>query len=201
MNYPEVFAPGAVSVAISDNNYGEDRSWPNHFRHVIALNSRHPFSPLLQADSPCETIQAADAMPVACEILRHRRFGWHGKLKPYSLAGPDLTERFSNGELEELETLRDQLRVARDRISSEVDGSLRRHVAAVGARLAESVDRYNAAAATEKPAIARAVYRLVRDLKRARNALDRAGRDCAHIRHEMECLHARAARTLAVREI
>src|SRR5262249_21694470 len=42
MDYPEVFASGAVSVGVTDNNYGEDRTWPDHFTHVVALNSRHP---------------------------------------------------------------------------------------------------------------------------------------------------------------
>jgi len=201
MHYPEVFAPGVVSVAISDNNYGEDRSWPNHFRHVIALNSRHPFSPLLEKSSPCESIQAVDALPIASDVARHRRFDWHGKLRPFASSGKPLAERFVDGELDRLEELRERLRVARDRASSEVDGSLRRHMAAIGSRLTDAVDKYNAAPIGEKPALARSVYRLVRELRRARSALERAGRDCARIRHEMECLHATAARAVATREL
>jgi hypothetical protein len=199
MNYPEVFARNSVSVAITDNNYGEDRSWPHHFRHVVALNSRHPFSPILPAGSPCETIRIADATPIGMQAPAGRRFGWHGKLAPKSFEAPELSARLGVAAAHELESLRDRLRTARERASSEVDGSLRQRLASVGGELAETVDHYNRAAAREKPAIARSVYGLARELKRVRAELDRAGSECARIRHEMERVHSRAAAALVTR--
>lgn len=50
--YPEMFAEGAVSVGISDNGYGEDGCWAEHFTHVIAVNSTTPFAPIVSNGSP-----------------------------------------------------------------------------------------------------------------------------------------------------
>ncbi len=200
MHYPEIFAPDAVTVGISDNNYGEDRTWPDHFDHVVALNSRHPFSPFVRVMSPCKTIQTVDATPVAGSGKRERGFDWHGTLQAGVLDSDQLGRRFSEAEHNRLEALVDQLRSARERVAAGADGSLRRSVAAVGASLVETVERYNHASSQQKPTIARELHRMAASMRRVQGKLEKMRRSCARIYHELELLHDRIARAVACRQ-
>ncbi|RMF22617.1 MAG: hypothetical protein D6760_07085, partial [Deltaproteobacteria bacterium] len=196
MQYPEVFVPGVVSVGISDNNYGEDKSWPEHFSHVVALNSRHPFSPFVTASSPCRSIASIDALPVGGVEAAHST-GWLGTLKARVADESVLAGMFGSEELGRLESMAEQLRLAREQVAALADGSLRQHVAELGARVAEAVDRYNAASARQKAAIVRELDRLGRRARRLRAELWRKNRPSWPIIERMEALHELAAQTLA----
>ncbi len=199
MHHPEAFAPGVVSVAISDNNYGEDRTWPDHFQHVVALNSRHPFSPFVDKSSPCRSLHVLDAAPAAEEARLLERFAWHGTLQPVSLCNGELVERFGHGIHTRLEALRERLRESRQGVSSRVDSSLRHRVAGLGVQLADAIDGYNLAAGRQRTRIAREIDRMASRLRHDRGRLERAARECARIGHDLERVHQRVARALVVR--
>jgi hypothetical protein len=202
VHYPEVFARGTVAVGVTDNNYGEDRTWPDYFTHVVALNSRHPFSPFVAADSPCESIQIVDAVPAgAADLPREKKFRWHGKLRARAYDRGKLAERFGAAELGRIEALVEQLRAARERTTRAVDASYRSSLATLGAALTDAVDRYNRASARQKAAIGRELAGLSRTARRMRARVSRAGRECARIQHDLERLHDEAARFLASREL
>jgi hypothetical protein len=195
VHYPEVFASGAVSVGITDNNYGEDRTWPNHLTHVVALNSRHPFSPFVESDSPCLSIRSADALPSdAGEAPR-----WHGTLRAGAYDRGALLERFAAGETTRMEFLVEQLRAARERAATAIDASCRSTIAAIAGGIADAVERYNRASARQQAPIGRELSRLTRRARRVRTRIARAGRECAHIQHELERMHNQAARLLVSR--
>jgi hypothetical protein len=201
VHYPEVFAPGTVSVGVTDNNYGEDRTWPNYFTHVVALNSRHPFSPFVAADSPCASIQMVDAIPAdAHEVARSKKLRWHGKLRAGSYGRGELSERFGARELGRIDALVEQLRASRERTGQAVDASFRSSLAALGAALTDAVERYNRASARQKAAIGRELARLSRNARKLRARVARTGRECARIQHDLERLHDEAARFLVTRE-
>jgi hypothetical protein len=199
VHYPEVFAPGTVSVGITDNNYGEDRTWPDHFTHVVALNSRHPFSPFVASSSPCASIQMVDALPARMSATE-KSLAWHGKLRAGAYDRGALSVHLGPGPLERIEAAVAQLRAARERAGQAVDASCRAGLIAVGTALSEAVDRYNSASARQRSAIAREMARLTRRARRMRGRLARAGRECARIQHEIERLHNEAARFIVSRE-
>ncbi|RMD82304.1 MAG: hypothetical protein D6815_09560 [Candidatus Dadabacteria bacterium] len=201
MKYPEVFAPGTVSVGISDNNYGEDRTWSDYFTEVVALNSRHPFSPFVAAGSPCRSISSIDALPVGGGREQVRSLAaWLGTLEARVADRPALAKLLGADAIERLERLSEQLRAARERAGRRIDEEKRQWVAAVGARLAAAVERYNAAPAPEKTAIARELDRLARRARKVRSRLWRAARESWPIEEQIERLHDRAARALVVRQ-
>ena len=200
MQYPEVFAADTVSVGISDNNYGEDRSWPNHFDHAIALNSQHPFSPMVAPDSPCQSVQLVDARPIAAPEDAPAN-PWLGTLGPSETDAGTLFGRFAEAELSKLDALTDQLRAAREKAATAVDASVRQGVANVGARLTDAVERYNESSAGQKSKIAREMNKLSAELRQKRSAISKAGRDCARIQHEIEVLHRSVAQALAARQV
>ena len=57
--YLELTTPGAVTVGISDTGYGEDHCWIEAFTHVVDVNSRTPFPPLVPATSPLRAVFSA----------------------------------------------------------------------------------------------------------------------------------------------
>ncbi len=198
MRYPEVFAASAVSVGISDNNHNEDRSWPEHFAHAIALNSRHPFSPFVGTASPCRTIQIVDAAPL--ESGGHAgRYRWLGGLAKRDIAAPALLARFGIRELGELEALADELRVERGRAAVAVDVTTRGRVVGAVTRLGDAVNRYNTASNGEKPALARKLYALARDVRRLEARARAAGRGVTRLQQHMDRLHQAIATELAPR--
>ena len=199
MRYPEVFAAGAVSVGITDNNYDEDRSWPEHFAHTIALNSRYPFSPFVGTASPCRTIRIVDAAPLESGG-RDGRFRWLGTLVPCEIDASVLLARFGILELGELEALEDELRVERGRVSAAVDVSMRGRVVGAVARLGDVVDRYNAAGEREKRSIARELYAAAREVRRLEARARAAGRGVTRLQQEIDRLHHAIAGRLAPRE-
>jgi len=198
-HYPEVFVPGTVSVGMTDNNYGEDRTWPDHFTHVVALNARHPFSPFVASSSPCASIQMVDALPTGMSATE-KSLAWHGKLRAGAYDRGALSAHLGPGPLERIEAAVAQLRVARERAAQAVDASFRARLVAVGTALSEAVDRYNNASARQRAVIAREMAGLSRRARRMRARLARAGRECARIQHELERLHNEAARFIVSRE-
>ena len=196
--YPEVFASSATAVGITDNNYGEDRTWSEHFAHVVALNSRHPFSPFVTAASPCRTIQAADAVPAAVG-RGATRFEWLGTLAPRHLDAKQLRDEYGGHDLAMLESLLADLRSARSRVAEAVDGSARMRVANLVARMNEAVDRYNAAAADQKSKLAAELNRMAREARRLESRMRAAGRSTARVQHDIEALHHRIARSVVSR--
>ncbi len=201
MRYPQVFAPGTVSVGITDNNYGEDRSWTDHFSHVVALNSRHPFSPFVAAASPCRSIASADAAPVAAaDASAGGVSAWLGTLRARVVDGSGLTSMFGDEELGRLDGLIAQLRATRERAAGGVDESIRRRLVAIGAAVGETVDRYNAASKRQKARIAREMNRQLRRARRLRAQLEQASKASWATIHRIEQLHDAAARTIAARQ-
>lgn len=69
---PELFAPGAGTVGLTDTGYGEDHCWADHLGAVVDLNSDAPFSPVVAAGSPVTTIHSAQAMTLGEERARAR---------------------------------------------------------------------------------------------------------------------------------
>jgi hypothetical protein len=202
--HPEVFAPDAVSVGITDNNYGEDRTWTHHFTHVIGLNSRHPFSPFVVADSPCASIQMIDAAPASGAVAGNaaipaRKFAWHGTLRPQSFDRGALAARFDAEELSRVEALSEQLRAARERAGAAVDVSLRAGLAGIHAALSNAVERYNRASSEQKANIRKELTRLSRSARKLSAKLAQGGRESVGIQHELECIHNAAARFLVSR--
>ena len=57
--YPDIFAPGVVSIGITDTGYGEDHCWSSHFTRVVDVNSRTPFAPIVAAASPLQEVHSA----------------------------------------------------------------------------------------------------------------------------------------------
>ena len=199
VHYPEVFAPGTLSVGITDNNYGEDRTWPDHFTHTVALNSRHPFSPFVASSSPCASIQMVDALPAGMTATE-KSLAWHGRLRAGVYDRGALSVHLGPGPLEHIEAAVAQLRAARENAAQAVDASYRAGLIAVGTALSEAVERYNTASARQRATIAREMARLTRRARRMRSRLARAGRDCARIQHELERLHNEAAHFIVSRE-
>jgi hypothetical protein len=196
--YPEIFSTSTTAVGITDNNYGEDRTWSEHFAHVIALNSRHPFSPFIATASPCRTIQAVDAVPAAVG-RGAARFEWLGTLTPRRLEEDRLRGEYGGHDLAMLESLLADLRSARARVAEAVDGSVRMRVANLVARMNEAVECYNAASADEKPKLATELNRMAREARRLESRMRAAGRAAARVQHDIEALHHRIARSLVAR--
>lgn len=196
--FPEVFAPDVSAVGITDNNYGEDRTWSEHFAYVVSLNSRHPFSPFVSASSPCRTIQALDSVPAAAG-RGAARYEWLGTLNERSLDARGILEEFGGHDLGMLESLRADLRVARTRVAEVIDVSVRSRVAGLVSRMSDSVDRYNRAVGAQKKAIARELNRMAREARRLERSMLAAGRDASAVQHAIEALHQRLARAIAVR--
>jgi hypothetical protein len=198
MAHPEVFSPQAVTLGITDNNYGEDKTWAEHLHHVIALNSRHPFSPFVSTNSPCESVQTIDASPTRGRIA-DSKFDWIGTLQPGEYDAGGLFDRFAADELGALESLAGELRIARSLAGKRVDSSLRTHVATAMLRLTDAVERYNHASDSQKKKIGGELEALTRTASKIQARIRAAGRDVARIQHEIERLHARAARSVASR--
>lgn len=197
MRYPELFGDGVVSVAVSDNNYGEDRSWSDHFTHVIGLNTKHPYSPIVRADSPCLSIQAIDAIPDRAEA--DASAPTKGKLTAGEFGLADLEQRIGVDILPRLERFAERLAEMRGGSAPERDDSLRRRLAALAAGTADAVARYNEAQGAAKASIAKELARLDRHARRVRSELAKAGRHCALVECEIELLRLATGRLIAAR--
>jgi hypothetical protein len=197
MRYPEVFAGGAVSVAVSDNNYGEDRSWSDHFVHVVGLNSKHPYSPIVEAGSPCRSIQALDATPVRANSAKDLPTA--AKLRSADYDRSRLEDCIGIDVLPKIEQFAAKLAELRDGGAPGRDDSLRRKFAALAARTTEAVARYNDAGDTAKAAVGAELAKLDRNTRRVRSELARAGRHCARVECEIELLRGATGRMVAAR--
>jgi len=198
MVHPELFAEGTVTLGITDNNYGEDKTWAEHLHHVISLNTRHPFSPFISPNSPCMSIQTVDATPVD-EKFVDRKHDWVGTLRAGEFDAGRLHGKFDTDEMVALERLMSELRTARSQASRSVDGSLRTRVATAMSRLTDAVERYNHASAAQKKKIGSELEALTRNARKMQSRIRMTGREAARIQHEIALWHARAANAVALR--
>jgi hypothetical protein len=116
--YPELRAPGAVTVGISDTGYGEDHCWTEAFTHVVDVNSTSPFPPLIPASSPLRAIFSAPILTRAEKEARLRGERWLDARRGAAAGGAREFRRH------ELEVLLAPLRAAMERLSEAADGSV-----------------------------------------------------------------------------
>lgn len=192
MHHPEMFADGVVSVGISDNNFGEDRHWPDYFTHAVALNSTNPFSPFVGAHSPCRSIAVVDASPIGARPIGDRKLGWHGSLADRQLVASELAGSLGERCLERLTELETSLQSERQRLACGPETTPRLELAEVGARIAAAVDVYNESTGSERAAAARRLHALERRLRQLRRDLDRSTRGCSIVQHAL-AVHLRRA--------
>jgi hypothetical protein len=185
-------------VAISDNNYGEDRCWSDHFDHVVALNSRHPFSPFVSKRSRCSSIQAIDAAPASAHI-RAKRERWLGTLVPGDYDAASLPVRVGLDLRNKLEGFIDSLELLRAVGADAYQASLRRRMASLASHTAEAIPRYNEAPGSAKSGVAREIAKLERSARRIRAQLSRSNTAAARIECEILLLHTAAGRQIAAR--
>ncbi len=197
MQFPEIFDRGAVSIGITDNSYSEDSTWPDHFSQVVALNSRHPFSPYVRTSSPCQKLSVVDAAPAADAAAPSQpRAG----LTARAYDAAQLAAAMVGFETERLEALMAAKRNARERAAEVFDESMRRAMTRLVSALTDTVMRYNEAAAASKPRLGRELHRMHARLRRLRGRLTKAGREAARIDFEIELMRRRAAGLLAIRD-
>jgi hypothetical protein len=97
--YPELRAPGAVTVGISDTGYGEDHCWAEAFTHVVDVNSSSPFPPIVPAGSPLRSIHSAPILTRAEKEARRRGDAWTDPRRRRAAGG---AREFRGQELEAL---------------------------------------------------------------------------------------------------
>lgn len=116
--YPELRAPGAVTVGISDTSYGEDHCWTEAFTHVVDVNSTSPFPPIISASSPLRAIFSAPILTRVEKEARQRGTAWVDPRRGEAAGG---TREFRR---HELEVLLAPLRAAIERFAEAADGSV-----------------------------------------------------------------------------
>lgn len=186
MHHPELFGAGSVTVGISDNNFGEDRLWPDYFTHAVALNSRHPFSPFVGRRSPCESVTVLDAAPTGAGEPAAPAPPWHGALEERVFEGRALANRVGAEGQARLRELALALRAARASVRSDALGARRRELVALRSRFAGLVESYNGSVDKERHAVGRELRRLSRRLRAVKREVDRATRECTVIQHALE---------------
>jgi hypothetical protein len=77
---PEVLDPAVISVGVTDNHYGEDLCWADHFTSVVDINGAWPFPHLVTESSPCRAVHSAAVLTQA--ELRRRASGDRDYLDP-----------------------------------------------------------------------------------------------------------------------
>jgi hypothetical protein len=160
--FPELSAPGAVTVGVSDTGYGEDHSWTEAFAHVVDVNSSSPFPPIVAASSPLRAIFSAPLLTRA-EKLARARGGRHldprrrrrrgAGAAPLELRAP------------ELEALLAPLRAAVERLAAELE--------ARAGQVAGALDRVRGELDLADRPAAELSFALARALERSRARLDR----------------------------
>lgn len=152
--YPELQAPGAVTVGVSDTGYGEDHSWTEAFTHVVDVNSTSPFPPIVPAGSPLRAIFSAPLLTRAEKEARTRGDSWsdprRGPRRLSRRRAAALAREFRSAELEALLA---PVRVAVERLAAELE--------AAAGRVAEA-----------RP-VAELAFAMARALERSRALLDR----------------------------
>jgi hypothetical protein len=89
----------ANTVGISDTDKGEDHAWSTLFRHLIDVNSNDPFPPIVDMDSPTETI---DSVHLLSQYEQRQRRDDPEFLDPRrKFRPPEQTCSFSQQELNE----------------------------------------------------------------------------------------------------
>jgi hypothetical protein len=117
VRYPELGAPGAVTVGISDTGYGEDHCWTEAFTHVVDVNSTSPFPPIVAARSPLRAIFSALILTRAEKEARRAGRAWLDPRRGGAAVGG--VREFGR---QELEVLLAPLRAAIERVSAAADG-------------------------------------------------------------------------------
>lgn len=199
MHYPEVFADGVVSVGVSDNNFGEDRMWPDYFTHAVALNSKHPFSPFVGVRSPCRSISVVDAATVRGRPIEDKKLAWHGSLADRAFGSAELEGSLGSTWRERLVELEALLQTARQRLAGSPESARRLELADLGTRFASTVELYNGCRGGERAAVARDLRRLGRQVRHTRRHVDRAARECAILHHALAVHLQRAGMEIAPR--
>ena len=115
--HPELGAPGVVTVGISDTGYGEDHCWTEAFTHVVDVNSRTPFPPLVPASSPLREVHSALVLTRAEKDARAR-----GETRLDPRRGR-VTSGVRAYETDELDALLAGLAAAMDRIGASAEAS------------------------------------------------------------------------------
>ena len=147
--FPDLFRPGVVSVGISDNGYGEDGAFAEHFTHVVDVNSRVPFPPVVGASSPLREIHSAAVLTRREQERRQAgEAGWTDpRRKKVPTGGPRTFERAEleprlAGVLKEIERLAARLTLA-DRDLSARRAEAAREEDRLGAKVEAMVASYN----------------------------------------------------------
>lgn len=199
--FPEMFAPGARTVGVTDTGYGEDHCWARHFTRLVDVNSDTPFSPLVAASSPLEELHSA--LPLTRREREARAAGDPAFVDPRRgpLANRE-TRSFDASELERL--LAPELARARALTRSQdaqatlmaqaIEG-LRVETARAIARIEQLVALYNAAVDDARDALLaelRGTLDAVRDLVDLRTRLERPLAELGDaLTHEFEAARAR----------
>lgn len=168
--HPQIFDPSVVTVGITDNAYGEDHAWAQHFPILADVNTASCFSPIVAHDSPLRELHSASVLTRnerraraegAADILDPRR-----KATPTSVScsftRPELTALLGSAlaRIEALGEAHDQRTAPLREPLAELD--LRAD--AIRAAIETTVAHYNAAPASEQGTWIRELRSRIRDL-------------------------------------
>jgi len=145
--YPELGAPGVITVGMSDTGYGEDHCWTEAFTRLVDVNSSSGFPPIVSASSP---LRAIDSAQILTHAEKDARAGGQAWLDPRRGRLGAAGEREFHGP--ELEVLLAPLRAAVDRLARELDVRQR--------QLGEAVERARARCAAVDDALETAALAL-----------------------------------------
>jgi hypothetical protein len=163
--FPELSAPGAVTVGVSDTGYGEDHSWTEAFTHVVDVNSSSPFPPIVPAGSPLRRIFSAPLLTRAEKEARARGEAWsdprRGSRRRLGRRAAALAREFGSAELEGLLA---PVRAVVERLAADFEAAAEAAADAAGAAAAR--------VAGARP-IAELAYAMAQALERSRALLDR----------------------------
>jgi hypothetical protein len=190
--YPDLFDDGVTSVGISDNGYGEDGAFAEYFTHVIDVNSKTPFPPIVGAASPCREVHSAAVLTQ--EELERRRAEHPGWTDPRRREAPEGAPRtFTRQALEPLlrEALAQVERAAQrlntaEREVAHARAEAQAPVREQQARLEETVAAYNAAEAAARSAVFERLEDQLTTLGELRAAVAKAVRPLSQAAYELE---------------
>ena len=199
--HPEILEPGTVTVGISDTGYGEDHCWADFFTHVVDLNSDSPFPPFVAAGSPLREVHSAFAFSRDELARREQDPNYLDPGRKPLPSGHDVT--FERHELAQLlESEARAIEGIATRFHAQV-GTLEaaRHgvearYQAVQQRLDDVVQRYNQAAAEERPTLLSQLDRLLEQVAEKADLLGQVERPLADLAHSLQRLREGAQQKL-----
>lgn len=177
--YPGLFAPGVVSVGVTDTDHGEDHCWAEHFSRVIDVNSSAPFSPLIGVDSPLRSIHSASVLS---------RDGRHGRAAEASRVW---TRRDLGPALSEIQGALDELMVRLERCQAEAPPSSAA-LARAQEQVDEAIEAYNAGPEQARGRRLATLKEALAAQKRAERALIQEQAEAAALHYEVQRLKALA---------